>query len=175
MKKVAFLVFGPESSGTRMVTSAFIAAGCAGCDTHGQKFDRSGPEGDLIVWRRSFPHGDQWPDAVKMIEELRDDGYRVRVVVTTRDWYCLAASQVERCHSCNTRTAVKAIQTAYQKIFAAIAASEADFTMVSYESLAQRPKEGVAGLMRLVGLHAVEIDIVDGNDKHFQAGGQSCV
>lgn len=56
----AFFIMGPESSGTRMLTQAFIRVGCYGDGGHNQKLDHSIPIKDKIVWRRSVPHGQEW-------------------------------------------------------------------------------------------------------------------
>ena len=59
MGKVAYLVFGAESSCTRFVTNCLIEAGCSGetwNDNHEQKIDFEEPTDDLVVWRRSYPH-----------------------------------------------------------------------------------------------------------------------
>lgn len=61
-----FLVVGSESSGTRMLAGAFIAAGCFGDAGHDQRLDSavfgSLKAGDWpAVLRRSYPHGLAWP------------------------------------------------------------------------------------------------------------------
>jgi LPS sulfotransferase NodH len=40
MDKRAFLVLGPESSGTRLMTKLLMVAGCYGDDGHVQRLDR---------------------------------------------------------------------------------------------------------------------------------------
>src|SRR5581483_9496380 len=97
--KRAFLVLGPESSGTRLVTRCLIAAGCQGCGDHAQDLDASlDGAADLIVWRRSLPHGSLWPDLREMLLALRSHGYAVQVLVTVRSHYCMVRSQIRARH-----------------------------------------------------------------------------
>jgi hypothetical protein len=83
----AFLVVGPESSGTRMLTDALIKAGAFGHSGHVQEMDNLDFSGrpDLIVLRRSVPHGDQWPDLGEIIRSMTKAGYTVSPIVTYRD------------------------------------------------------------------------------------------
>lgn len=84
MTRKAVLVLGPEASGTRLVTRIVIAAGYAGNSDHVQYYDWQPPKEDQIVWRRSLPHGNAWPDLGSSVRELRRDGYEVRAVLTNR-------------------------------------------------------------------------------------------
>ena len=167
MSRRAFLVFGPESSGTRLLTSIFVAAGCDGDVSHEQRFDWNPPQENLIVWRRSFPHDHAWPDVMDMVSQLRSWQYEVKVAVITRDWHCLAASQVQNGHAANRSEATDQIQEAYLRIFTGLKEVQADFMVVSYESLVQRPNESIDALMKECGLPTPGLDIHDGNAKYF--------
>src|SRR5580658_69529 len=83
----AFLVVGPESSGTRMVTGALIKAGAYGQSGHAQEMDNLDFSGrpDLIVLRRSVPHGNVWPDLAQIVRRMNEAGYAVSSIVTLRD------------------------------------------------------------------------------------------
>jgi hypothetical protein len=83
----AFLVVGPESSGTRMVTDALIKAGVFGQATHAQEMDNLDFSGrpESIVLRRSVPHGNVWPDLTQIIRGMTAAGYAVTPIVTHRD------------------------------------------------------------------------------------------
>src|SRR5437868_3111599 len=103
MSKRAFLVLGPESSGTRFLTHLCMEAGCQGDSSHEQKFDKSlNDAGDLIVWRRSLPYGRaggeaRWPDLHgELLEPLRSRGYEVRVFAMIRSFPPLLDSQIGR-------------------------------------------------------------------------------
>ncbi len=93
MKK-AFLVLGPESSGTRFITKLLINAGCFGDSDHDQRLDiledrerineEELPHDDTpIVWRRSYPHRGIFADIGNPIRQLRQIGYDVRAVIMT--------------------------------------------------------------------------------------------
>src|SRR6266540_4276722 len=106
--KRAYLVLGPESSGTRFVTKLLIDAGCLGDGDHEQRLDKPGDQSrelleeallphdeTPIVWRRSYPHGGQWVDISQAVGQLRRKGYDVHAVVTTRDWFPMIQSQLK--------------------------------------------------------------------------------
>src|SRR6185437_14276821 len=88
----AFLVIGPESSGTRMVTDSLIRAGAYGQPGHSQEMDDFSFTGrpEMIVFRRSVPHGDLWPDITRIVRQMIEAGYSVSPIVTYRDKdYCV--------------------------------------------------------------------------------------
>src|SRR4051794_21761910 len=97
----SLLVFGPESSGTRLFTRVLLSAGCWGDGGHDQRLDRSfAGAGPMLVWRRSFPHFREWPDAAAMMDRLRAHGYEdVRVYWTMRDLECSVKSQLAAGHA----------------------------------------------------------------------------
>jgi len=74
----------------------FIAAGCEGDGDHHQRWDSDPVDGDLIVWRRSLPHGKEWPDIPAMRDDLVDRGYAVKIVCVTRKFCDLVYSQRTR-------------------------------------------------------------------------------
>lgn len=155
--KTAFLVLGPESTGTRLTTSLLIAGGCAGDDTHFQPFDslRFG-ERDPIVWRRSFPWTIHrlWPDiGVDLLGPLQERGYGIsKAVVTARDWYATAKSQVYRKHVRDEATALENIATAYRKIFAQLHAHGIPARLVSYDAVVAHQDLAVRPLLQDLGL-----------------------
>lgn len=165
--KQAILVVGAESSGTRFLTSIFIAAGCCGESTHEQQFDRVFPTQDRIVWRRSFPYGNKWPNVERMIKKLRKRGYEVKVAVMSRDWYCTARSQRLRRHAKSEQQAYKNIQVAYQRIFDILRSTGVAFVVVSYESLLMHTENALRGLMSFFELETPTVVACDANRKHF--------
>ena len=94
MNKRAYLVLGPEGSGTKLVTRLFVEAGCQGEWSHKQKFDREGPAGELVVVRRSYPHNGSWPNLKTLAGQLLE--YEVRAVVMIRTYRCTVASRTRR-------------------------------------------------------------------------------
>jgi LPS sulfotransferase NodH len=148
MKK-AYVVVGPESSGTRLITKLLIDAGCFGDGGHGQSLDKSGdqsrefleesrlPQDDTpIVWRRSYPHAGKWLDISKPISQLQRKGYEVRVVVTTRDWFPMIQSQMKERHVKDETVGLHNVQKAYRMIFEKLP-KDTPFVIASYESIAR--------------------------------------
>lgn len=169
MDKRAFLVLGPESSGTRLMTKLLMVAGCYGDDGHVQRLDRDPlPNVPRLVWRRSVPHGKQWPDLSAAIQRLQRGGYVVTVVVTSRDWHAMALSQIEQTHAPDVAGAIRNVQWAYHHIFRALYLTHVPFEVVNYEALVSRPQAVTAQLMTRLGLPApAEVSIYDGNAKYY--------
>lgn len=171
MAQRAFLVIGPESSGTRLLTRILIQAGCLGQSGHSQRWDGADPVGDPIVWRRSFPHAGRWPNLPSIIQRLRDLEYELHTVVTTRDWWAMARSQNNgHQHVSSMEEAFSHIQEAYRLIFLGISVADACYTMVSYESLVLRGRAYLAWLMPHLGLPVPEIGLYDANAKWYGEG-----
>lgn len=163
--KRAVLVLGPESSGTRWLTRTLIDAGCVGDDGHVQRWDAELPTDEpLVVWRRSFPHGQQWPDAITMIRTLQARDYDVRVLVTARDWYCMEQSQHRFQEARDVRPNS---QRAYLDIFTALRCTNAPFVVVSYEALLMQPELFGAWLLGWCGVSRGPISALDGNTKYY--------
>ena len=171
-RKRAYLVLGPESSGTRLMTRLLIAAGCHGSAEHfDQPFDAGVPEDGppLVVWRRSVPHNREWPPIGSMVIELMAAGYQVHAVVMTRDWYCMARSQVRAGHVDWAGQAYANLRQAYPHIFGSLGRLGVGFTVISYESLVQRPEKVLAVLYQWLDLEppAELPTIVDANAKWY--------
>lgn len=79
-----------------MLTAAFIAAGCKGSAGHRQAWDTEPfpePQGD-IVFRRSLPHGGEWPDLHEIADRLQESGYEVVPLFAYRKTDYLVAHQL---------------------------------------------------------------------------------
>lgn len=165
----AFLVVGPESSGTRLMTKLLIAAGCEGDDGNEQRWDEGLPQGDQVVWRRSLPHGGVWPDLDEVLWGLNGRGYQVLFLVMSRDWHAMGDSQVQAGHVSDMETALKHIRDAYSRICATLTITGYPFEIVNYETLVRPGGEAVARLMERLGLTIVRpVDIYDGNAKYYK-------
>jgi len=160
--KRCFLVLGPESSGTRWLTSILCDAGCAGSAEHQQPWDSEPLRGDLVVWRRSFPHGAEWPNLTAMFDGLRDNHYDVFGLVMVRDWFAMESSQRRfRDDDVTTNT-----QRAYRDIFLAL--QDVPFIVVSYEALLSRPDAYATRLLERLELsQPVTVAAIDGNEKYY--------
>lgn len=152
----AVLVLGAESSATRLWTRILTLNGVVGSDAHEQPFDTALPEPVApIVWRRSFPHGGEWPNIIYMDRALLSRGYSTQAIVTTRDWTAMAKSQVAAGHVPNEVVAMSMIRQAYKVILAGLTLMDMPYVMVSYEALVQRPETTIANTLALLGLEVV--------------------
>src|SRR5258708_1012665 len=120
----SFLVVGPESSGTRMVTDALIKAGVVGQSGHTHEMDDLDFFGrpDQIVLRRSVPHGGLWPDLSRIVRRMTEAGYVVSPVVTYRDKDFCVRSQLRVGHQDTESRARANYYWAYKHIFKHLAA-----------------------------------------------------
>lgn len=176
MNTNAFLVLGPEASGTRLLTKLLVGAGCAGDDGHEQRWDRSVPAAAQLasaaglVWRRSLPHAGQWPDLLGMIANLRLCGWRVHALILSRDWRAMSAAQVTTGHVATGAAALAHIRQAYHQIMHDLALADMEvYEIVNYEALVLHPRPVIMGLLARQGL-ALTTDlppIYDGNAKHY--------
>jgi hypothetical protein len=157
--KDAILVLGPESTGTRLATSLLLAGGCAGDATHFQPFD-SWQFGDAekIVWRRSFPWTIHrlWPEiGADLLRPLHACGYEVRkAVVTTRDWYATAQSQVRQKHVSSEAAALENMAIAYREIFRQLELYRIAPRVLAYDALIAHKDRAARPLLRDLGLDA---------------------
>lgn len=183
--KRAFLVLGPESHGTHLVTDLLVHAGCHGrSGAHvawqgewpaaiddRQPWDEALPtDEDPIVWRRSVPHLAHWPDIRGMIGSLEARGYEVRAVVVHREVYAAIQSQLKWRHVGDATTARANVERAYPYIFAHLEAAAVPATVVGYESLVHEPAAQDA-LLEEIGLEVprARLEVWDGNRKWHDA------
>ncbi len=164
----AYLILGPESSGTRMATQMLLAAGCIGDGEHEQRWDDTWPDGETpIVWRRSIPHGGEWPPLDLMIFRLSERGYKVYALVMSRDWTAMARSQVEHWdHSFDT--ALNNLRTAYPYIMSALLKFQTPYVMVSYESVTRYGPNVLKPLLEEIGLTVPDFEVRDANKKRLE-------
>lgn len=108
-EKLATLVIGPESAGTRVVTQAFLACGFAGDGDHRQRLDKLlnrdwfEPEkilafGPRIVYRQSLPHSFVWPDLGRIMKRMKACGYYTILAMVDREDKYMIASQLRVGH-----------------------------------------------------------------------------
>lgn len=136
----AFLVVGPQSSGTRLATRLLIAAGCTGDGGHEQRFDD--PEklaaargAAAIVWRRSYPHADEWPSLRNLCRAVEGLGFEPAVIVMARRQSVVIQSQLRTFRNVPTADVARAdIARAYASIYAELPAG-VPVEVVTYESL----------------------------------------
>lgn len=167
----AYLVVGPESSGTRLVTRILMAAGCGGSDKHRQPFDLEVPSGlSNLVWRRSFPHRGVTPDLEDLVVKLNEAGYiDVSAVVTHRDMYSTMRSQVDNRTPGSLRVAMTRYRSAYLSIYLQLIELDLPYYTVSYEALILEPEMVPRKLLKMLSLsQEVELEeIYDGNKVYY--------
>lgn len=136
MAKRAFLVYGPESAGNRLMTRVLIACGCFGDGQHYQRLNEApSPLGVDIAWFRSVPYAGGWPDLIRLQDMVKGVGLLSTVLVMARDINAMAQSQVKVGHVSALRVAYRNISRAYREIYYAINQRDTPCTMVSYEAL----------------------------------------
>lgn len=87
-------------------------------------------------------------------------------VVTTRDWFAMASSQVEGGHVQTLDDAHVNIRRAYATILSGLADQEVPFVVSSYESLVSEPGHR-RRLLRFLLLPDADMDVYDGNGKWY--------
>jgi LPS sulfotransferase NodH len=129
MKK-AYFIIGAESSGTRVLTQAFIKAGCFGDAGHFQKLDSLNLNNrpDNIVFRRSLPHAGIWSNVRNLKKLFEDADYEVEVIGITRiPRYTVLSQLTNHQHARTQHEAEKNIKRAVNVIV-----RDAD-TIIKYE------------------------------------------
>ena len=167
----AFLVLGPESSGTKLFTQILISAGCNGDPENEQKWDNELPVWDVddpVVWRRSVPHGEDYPDIASMVARLRSVGCQVFAYVTTRDWTSMLSSRINA-GIINHEISSQRAQWAYLHIFSELQHVRVPFAMVSYESVTEYGDEYIKRMLNVFGLESLSLpEIYQGNRKYYE-------
>lgn len=173
--KRAFLVYGPESSGNRLMTRILVACGCYGDGAHRQRLNDWPPPPDIeqIAWHRSVPYGGAWPNLQKQTDMVRQAGFYPTVLIMTRDWCATAMSQLHAPHVPDIDTGYEHIELAYLHIFGAVIGRGLPYVMVSYEALQRR--EYLDWLLSHLGLEPQqEIEAIrDENEKWYEGIGTS--
>jgi len=165
--KRAFLILGPESSGCRFFTKILVNSGCVGSSVHRQPWDERDPTEDKIVWRRSVPHSNRWPDVEGMIDRLQNLGYKVMAFVTTREWHSMIKSQIKAPHVSDYAEGYAKLQKSYPIIFKALDKKKVPFIVVSFEAMLYQGHEYLRETLKLAQLDYKEVEIVDANKKHY--------
>lgn len=166
------LVFGAESSGTRLWTEILIRAGCYGQSTHVQSMDAWADcmvKDRNLAWRRSLPHGKKWPLVCDMVTTMKSWNLDVHVLVTMRDYYSMIQSQLGARHVKTTDEARDNILRAYESIFSGVGRTGVPLVCASYEALIQRPEKTAGRTLDYLGLPWTNLilpDIKDANEKY---------
>ena len=173
MNKEIILVFGGESTGTRIVTECIIKTGYEGSSKHQQPLDDENVKySEKMVYRRSFPHSSEWPDTDAIYERFSKLGYNIRVVITTRDWYCMWRSNErnERKHI-NEKNRIEVFNETYNRIFSFVNKYDLKYMVMSYEALVYYKHEYLRLMFEMFDLKNTdlsELNLMDGNSKWYR-------
>lgn len=162
-EKRAFIVIGPESSGTKFLTRLFLRAGCEGDPWHEQRLDNHDPDTDLIVFRRSYPHAGRWPDLPAIVERFMELGFDVRLIVIIRSMQFALASRQQHASGDLHAQAIEALQ----RIGKQWGETGGDGVWITYESLVSYPKHTIHWLFNWCELPIPKgVKVEDGNAKY---------
>ena len=176
MSKQAYIVIGPEASGTKYHTKLLIAAGCYGQSGNAQWVkdaldDNLTFEVAPVVLRLSCPHGGVWPDLQEYIWKLRSRGYVTHTIVCVRDAYCNVMSQATyQTHAFTRDHAQRKISEAYRRIFEGLIFAGTPFTMSSIEALCLGGDPARVKLIESLGLTVVGDELPEAhnvNEKYY--------
>jgi hypothetical protein len=158
-----YLILGPESSGTNLTRDLLRAGGC-------RLLDEEPPDGRPPLIRVSLPHELGWPSIPELVTALKV--HEVWGVVTTRDTFAIAESQVAHAHVTDLGLAFRNIRRAYLYAFQSLGALQLPFVVSSYESLTTEEEYGDR-LLAMLGLRPARVATYDGNRKwyHPEAAG----
>lgn len=169
LEKRAFLVLGPESSGTKMLTRSIMLAGAYGQDTHVQKMDdlNFGDRPPLIVFRRSIPHASKTPNIKKIYDLISKAGYKVTPIFIRRNDSCTANSQIRNGYVNNIQDALINMEYADNVVLSAFGKIGVQVIRVKYEPFVTNP-EIREKFFNILGLEEpVSMTYYNANEKYY--------
>ena len=173
--KRAFLILGPESSGTKVAAKLFCLAGCQGDHGHLQRLDAfaegaSFPEemkDKDIVFRRSVPHGGRMPDIVELQSKFLDVGYNPKWVITVRDWYCNIRSAPQYGHKASIEEETERLPKEWAYIGQHLQFMKSFYFLI-FSQMVLDPVRALKGLSYWSGLNLVEyVEIIRDTDERY--------
>jgi hypothetical protein len=166
--KTAYFVLGPESSGTRMLTKAFCTLGIYGDFRHKQRMDdlNFAQTPDKIIFRRSLPHGENWPAIADTINLMKQAGYQVIVpILILRDKDATVKSQIRHAHAKAMPEAKANIAFAIDHAYRELAVVGMNPIVVCYETFVKYDLVRKA-FFRSLGLPEPTMAFYDANEKY---------
>ena len=157
----AYLILGPESSGTKMMTKLFCKAGCYGDDGDVQRLDVVVAGGDFpyimesnLVFRRSVPHGKRYADIADIDSKFGKKGYIPKWIVLFREMERTAISAFNHGHKSSIEEARFRLIYELQFIGANLG-HMSNFYLVSSSHLFQNPQRVLRGISKYAGIDLV--------------------
>lgn len=155
-----------------MMADAFIEAGCDGNTGHDQPYDRL-QRGEHIEWpkawpavvRRSYPHGEDWPDLDQLRRDFRERFAAETVVIAIwRIFFAVCESKV-RHGNVEQANVVAETARAYRLLEKQLADFNGEVVEVRYERFVRLEHERER-LFASCGLSTPQLKLYDGNAKH---------
>lgn len=153
----AFLVVGPEGSGTYLLWEALASAGC-GIDIEKK------PENYTV--RYSMPHAGKWIEVGFMMLGLIQRGYEVWPLIILRDWYCTIRSVIHRDETREWNEVANNMRTAIEKI--GLLFQHKNAVYITYESFCLHPEFRRWLFCDKLGLSEPDIEIKYANEKYYE-------
>lgn len=165
--KQAVFILGPESSGTRMLTQAFIHLGFYGDAGHKQRLDAQpfSETPNKIVFRRSLPHGKTFPKVAASCLAMLDAGYAVTPVLIVRDKDITAESQVRNGWVASIERAYEQIRHSVDHVYLELAEVKLFPVVLHYEPFVLHAQVRELFFAEF-DLDVPQMEFVDGNAKY---------
>ena len=154
----AFLVVGPEGSGTYMLWEALASAGC-GIDIEERL--------ESYTVRYSMPHARRWPLLIENAHALEGFGYSVQPLIILRDWYCTIKSVMRRDETREWDKIEKNMVRAFTRI-APLTIHYENTIYITYESFCLHPEFRRWLFCDKLGLPEPDIEIKYANEKYYE-------
>jgi len=176
MTKKAYLVVGPESSGTRLMTRLLIEAGCIGQASHNQPLDQvlkgkadlsKHSEESRFVFRRSVPHAGHMPDLSRIDTRFRECGCQTFWIVMFREWAAMARSKVHQGHQNKREDAECRVVPQLTHIFRFLVEHRPDFIIIDSSLMFIAPERALKQLEAVTGFNFRKEIINDADAKHY--------
>ncbi len=169
MSKNFILVTGPESSGTRLITRILIEMGYKGEYSHEQTLDDSfknnSPLHDSkIVFRRSVPHANEYPNYIGIRKWAIDNEYSFKTIIIVRNYIPCIISKINRKHLglSNYETLTEQYSFIFENIPYLF-----PFLLLSTSLLTTRPKRGLMEISSFLSENIPKINFIYDMDKKY--------
>jgi len=164
--KQAFFVFGPESSGNHLTCEILKRCGCFWEDEF--PIEKICRRSDLVVFRRSVPHGACFDDPAIHMKQFHQQGFEVKTIIPTREWTATVLSNYFHRYP-TIHEAMRSLIKAHNHIWENIKKLY-PFWLFNTSFLFKRPREAVKTLELFTGLtYRGSVDwIYDADKKHHE-------
>lgn len=156
IKKLAFLIYGPESSGNH-ITRTFLKA--MDCSIGGNSVPFGSIDGKTHL-----------PDMLGLAHKCEKEGWSVVWVIPIRDFHCMAKSKIHRNRAKDLDAAFLQIKNEYRYIFDVILKHGGDYFLLPMNVLFEHPEYLALELQHLYDVGRYKpIKIYDADAKHRES------